>query len=40
VFKIKGKEYVLSEKHTLNIPYGEDIYDLDSENYRLGEKID
>lgn len=41
VFKIMGKEYVLSENHTLDIPYGEDIYALeDPENYRFGEKID
>lgn len=41
VFKIKGKEYVLSENHTLDIPYGEDIYDIEyPENYRFGEKID
>ena len=26
IFKISEKEYVLSENHTLDIPYGEDIY--------------
>lgn len=41
VFKIKGKEYVLSENHTLDIPYGEDIYDMEyPSNYRFGVKID
>ncbi|MCM1090718.1 MAG: hypothetical protein NC092_04385 [Butyrivibrio sp.] len=40
VFKINGNEYVLSENHTLDIPYGEDIFVLDyPENYRFGEKI-
>lgn len=29
VFRIHGKEYVLSENHTLDILYGEDIYDLE-----------
>lgn len=41
VFKIGNKEYVLSEHHTLDIPYGEDIYSLQyPANYRFGEKID
>lgn len=36
-----GKEYVLSENHTLDIPYGEDLWCLEStSNYRYGEKID
>ncbi len=42
VFKYGGKEYVLSESHTLDIPYGEDIYDNDPaypKNYRYGVKI-
>lgn len=40
VFKIGDKEYVLSENHTLDIPYGEDIYNLQyPSNYRFGEKI-
>ena len=26
VFKLNGKEYVLSENHTLDIPYGEDLW--------------
>lgn len=35
VFKIKGKEYVLSEEHTLDIPYGEDIFDIENpDNYQ------
>lgn len=41
VFRIKGKAYVLSENHTLDIPYGEDIYDFEyPDNYRYGVKID
>ena len=41
VFKLNGKEYVLSEDHTLDIPYGEDLLCLEStSNYRYGEKID
>lgn len=40
VFKLNGKEYVLSENHTLDIPYGEDLWCLeDPENYVYGEKI-
>ena len=40
VFKIGDNEYVLSENHTLDIPYGEDIYNLQyPDNYRFGEKI-
>ena len=41
VFKLNGKEYVLSENHTLDIPYGEDLWCLEyPSNYRFGEKID
>lgn len=41
VFKVDGKEYTLSENHTLDIPYGEDIYKLEyPSNYRYGKKID
>lgn len=41
VFRIKGKEYVLNEDHNLNIPYGEDIYDLEyPSNYRYGVKVE
>lgn len=41
VFKVEGKEYVLSESHTLNIPYGEDIYDIEyPKNYSYGKRID
>lgn len=29
IFKIDGKEYALSENHTLNIPYGADIYNIE-----------
>lgn len=29
IFKIGEKEYVLSENHTLDIPYGEDIYNME-----------
>lgn len=40
VFKLNEKEYVLSENHTLDIPYGEDLWSLKyPENYRFGEKI-
>lgn len=40
VFKLNGKEYILSEKHTLNIPYGEDLWCLEyPSNYIFGEKI-
>lgn len=41
VFKLNGKEYVLSENHTLDIPYGEDLWCLEyPSNYRFGVKID
>lgn len=41
VFKLNGKEYVLSENHTLDIPYGEDLWCLENpSNYRFGVKID
>lgn len=29
IFKVDGKEYVLRENHTLDIPYGEDIFNLE-----------
>lgn len=29
VIKVDGKEYVLSENHTLDIPYGEDIFNIE-----------
>lgn len=29
IFKIGGKEYILTENHTLDIPYGEDIYTIE-----------
>ena len=29
IFKIGGKEYALKEDHTLDIPYGADIYDIE-----------
>ena len=28
VFKIGGKDYILNESHMLDIPYGEDIFDI------------
>lgn len=41
VFKVGGKEYKLTENHTLDIPYGEDIYDMEyPSNYKFGKKID
>lgn len=40
VFKLNGKEYILSENHTLDIPYGEDLWCLEyPSNYVYGEKI-
>ncbi|MDE7286515.1 MAG: hypothetical protein K2N55_06710, partial [Lachnospiraceae bacterium] len=40
VWKVGGKEYVLSDDRTLNIPYGEDIYDLEApSNYKWGVRI-
>lgn len=40
VFKIGEKEYILNENHTLDIPYGEDIYDMQfPSNYKFGQKI-
>ena len=40
VFKVGGKEYVLSESKTLDIPYGEDIYDIEyPKNYSYGKRI-
>lgn len=32
IIKIKGQEYVLKENHTLEIPYGADIYDIEYPN--------
>ena len=41
VFKIGGDEYVLSENHTLDIPYGADVFDIGyPSNYKYGVKID
>jgi len=28
IIKVSGKEYILSESHTLDLPYGADIYDM------------
>lgn len=28
MFKIGGKDYILNESHMLDIPYGEDIFDI------------
>lgn len=40
VWKVGGKEYILSDDCTLNIPYGEDIYDLEApSNYKWGVRI-
>ncbi len=40
VFKVSGKEYILSESHTLDIPYGEDIFDIEyPKNYWYGRRI-
>ena len=41
IFKIGNKEYVLSESHTLDIPYGEDIYNIEyPSNYKFGKKVE
>lgn len=41
IFKINGKEYTLSENHTLDIEYGEDIYNMEfPSNYKFGQKIE
>ena len=38
IFKIGNKEYVLSESHTLDIPYGEDIYNIDVQGFYWSRK--
>ena len=41
IFKIGNKEYVLSESHTLDIPYGADIYNIEyPSNYKFGKKVE
>ena len=41
IFKVGGKEYVLNENHALDIPYGEDIFDMEyPSNYKFGRKIE
>ena len=41
VFKVGGKEYILNENHALDVPYGEDVYDMEyPANYKFGKKID
>lgn len=41
IFKVGGKEYALNENHALDVPYGEDIYDMEyPSNYRFGKKSD
>lgn len=35
IFKIGEKEYVLSEEHTLNIPYGEDIFNMEFPEHEI-----
>ncbi len=40
IFKLDGKEYVLSENHTLDLEYGADVYNLEyPSNYKFGVKI-
>lgn len=40
IFKINGKEYTLKENHTLDISYGEDIYNIEyPSNYSYGRRI-
>ena len=39
--KIGDQEYILSENHTLDIPFGEDIYNLEyPSNYKFGKKVE
>lgn len=41
IFKIGDKEYALSESHTLDIPYGEDIFNMEyPSNYKFGKKVE
>lgn len=41
VFKFAGQEYVVNENRKLDIPYGVDIWDLESpSNYKFGKKIE
>lgn len=36
VFKFGGKEYTLNEQRKYDIPYGEDIFDIQFPNMRIG----
>lgn len=41
VFKFGGKEYVVKNDHTIDIPYGEDLFAIEApSNYKFGKKID
>lgn len=41
IFKIGGKEYALSASHTLDIPYGADIFDIEyPSNYFYGKRVE
>lgn len=37
IFKIGGKEYALNEQRKLDIPYGEDIFDIEFPKQMQGE---
>ena len=37
IFKIGGKEYALNEQRKLDIPYGEDIFDIEFPDHFQGE---
>ena len=40
IFKIGGKEYALNEQRKLDIPYGEDIFDIEFPDHFQGELIE
>ena len=40
IFKIGGKEYKLNEQRKLDIPYGEDIFDMKFPDHFQGELIE
>jgi hypothetical protein len=41
VFTVGNKEYVLTENHTLDVPYGEDLFNLkEPSNYKFGMRIE
>lgn len=39
--QLRNQSYTLSENHTLDLAYGDDIYDMQfPSNYKFGQKID